>query len=159
MRIRMHTHKYTYAKSSSLLRKAAAENKAERGIQPPPRSAGSRVRVEKTLVRWTYSAERRRFSTTSGELRMVPVKLITTGEGAIVEFQGELVPPTGVKRRDAASGHAHFTPLAGGKCGTRLSDEWAGWFIDGSPVRPKRSPARNPAPSPGPRPARVNTQA
>lgn len=68
--------------------KAAAENKAERGIQPPPRSAGSRVRVEKTLVRWTYSAERRRFSTTSGELRMVPVKLITTGEGAIVEFQG-----------------------------------------------------------------------
>ena len=54
----------------------------------PRRSASSRVRTHKTLVRWAYNAERRRFSTTSGELRMVPVQLVTKGDGAIVEFEG-----------------------------------------------------------------------
>ena len=63
--------------------------KARDGVADSPRrSAASRVRVDKTLVRWAYSAARRRFSTTSGELCMVPVRLVTAGEGAIVEFEG-----------------------------------------------------------------------
>lgn len=67
----------------------AAAVKARDGVADSPRrSAASRVRVDKTLVRWAYSAARRRFSTTSGELRMVPVRLVTAGEGAIVEFEG-----------------------------------------------------------------------
>ena len=67
----------------------AAAEKAEKEVADSlRRSAASRVRIAKTLVRWTYSAGRRRFSTSSGELRMVPVQLVTTGEGAIVEFEG-----------------------------------------------------------------------
>ena len=66
-----------------------AATKAEEEIADSPRrSASSLVRTHKTLVRWAYCAERRRFSTTSGELRMVPVQLITKGEGAIIEFEG-----------------------------------------------------------------------
>ena len=66
-----------------------AATKAEVEVADSPRrSASSRVRTEKTLVRWAYCAVRRRFSTTSGELRMVPVQLVTKGKGAIVEFEG-----------------------------------------------------------------------
>ena len=66
-----------------------AVTKAEEEVtECPRRSASSLVRTHKTLVRWAYCAERRRFSTTSGELHMVPVQLITKGDGAIIEFEG-----------------------------------------------------------------------
>ena len=78
----------TAAMKTAKTPRAAAEKAEKEVTDSPRRSAASRLRIAKTLVRWTYSAERRRFSTSSGELRMVPVQLVTTGEGAIVEFEG-----------------------------------------------------------------------